>query len=198
MTANPFGVVDHRPFSALGLKLAYGRRADGTLAHISEVERGEACGCVCPACERRLVARKCKDKADHFAHKGDTACSYGAETNAHLWAKEVLEVERRIYLPAIEVELEGRVGIDWRGGFFHFDEVRLERSLGSFVPDVVLRAKGRELQTGNLGDRGQSQPLPDEPRPGRGDKGAAAGGTADLAAQSSVRTGRTAAQRQDR
>ena len=46
----------------------------GRLLDISEVERGKACDCVCPACKQRLVARFCVDRSDHFAH--DKVSSY--------------------------------------------------------------------------------------------------------------------------
>lgn len=44
----------------------------GRLLDISEVERGKACECVCPACKQRLVARFCADRANHFAHDKDS------------------------------------------------------------------------------------------------------------------------------
>jgi hypothetical protein len=38
--------------------LVFGERADGTMAHVSEVSSGLECNCVCPGCGTRLVARK--------------------------------------------------------------------------------------------------------------------------------------------
>jgi hypothetical protein len=144
--ANRFGQADHRPFGALGLELVYGRRPDGTLAHVSETPSGLACECVCPACGRRLVARRGAKTAHHFAHLGQGgACAAAGETNAHIWAKRVLERTRRILLPAIEAEDAGRKLVSRRASFFAFDEVRLEQRMGEIVPDVVLRAKTREL-----------------------------------------------------
>jgi len=141
-----FGEADHTPFGASGLELIYGREADGSLVHVSAVRSGLACACVCPACERRLVARKGKRTAHHFAHYGAGAgCGRAVETNAHIWAKEVLERTRQILLPAIEAEEEGRHEVARPASMFKFDEVRLERRFGDIVPDVIVRAGTREL-----------------------------------------------------
>ena len=47
------------------LRLGYGLK-EGKLLHISEVPRGLACGCVCPACGDRLVARQGPLREHHF------------------------------------------------------------------------------------------------------------------------------------
>ena len=126
--------------------MIYGLAADGSLLHISAVPSGLACGCVCPACERRLVARKGPRTAHHFAHYGVGAgCGRAVETNAHIWAKQVLERTRQILLPAIEAEEAGRREVARPASMFRFDEVRLEKRFGDIVPDVVVRAGSREL-----------------------------------------------------
>ncbi len=141
-----FGEADHAPFGGSGVELIYGRRADGSLVHISAVPSGLACQCVCPACERRLVARKGPKTADHFAHHGTGAgCGRAVETNAHIWAKAVLERTKQILLPAIEAEEAGRHEVTRPASMFRFDEVRLEKRFGDIVPDVIVRAGSREL-----------------------------------------------------
>jgi hypothetical protein len=40
------------------IKLPFGLNRSGVLAHISEVEKGKKCGCICPACKSPLIARK--------------------------------------------------------------------------------------------------------------------------------------------
>jgi hypothetical protein len=141
-----FGEADHSPFSGSGVELIYGRHEDGSLVHISAVPSGLACQCVCPACGRRLVARKGPKTADHFAHYGAGAgCGRAVETNAHIWAKAVLERTKRILLPAIEAEEAGRLEVARPASMFRFDEVRLEKRFGDLVPDVIVRAGSREL-----------------------------------------------------
>ena len=66
------------------LLIPYGM-CDGELVHISEVERGEACGCSCPVCDEPLVARKGNVKQHHFAHRPGSECS--AETVLHKLGK---------------------------------------------------------------------------------------------------------------
>ncbi len=60
--------------------ILFGRGPDGELHHIEDVERGEACNCVCPDpnCGQTLIARKGDKKAHHFAHKRGT-CEWATE-----------------------------------------------------------------------------------------------------------------------
>ncbi len=46
---------------------------DGRLVDITTVERGLKCGCVCPSCGQRLVARLGDDTTPHFAHDKNAA-----------------------------------------------------------------------------------------------------------------------------
>ena len=43
--------------SDVSLKMTYALK-DGVITHISKVESGLACGCVCPACGEKLIAKK--------------------------------------------------------------------------------------------------------------------------------------------
>lgn len=145
--ANPFGHVDHSGLGGFGADLVYGLRPDGTHAHISEVLRGLACGCICPACERTVVARKGSKTAHHFAHHGSgNGCGRGAESNAHIWAKEVLGREKRIMLPAVAAQ-QGRERLQLHAPrLFTFVGAHLEKALGDIVPDVILTTRdGRRL-----------------------------------------------------
>ena len=137
--ANPFGYIDHSQFAGFGIELAYGKLPTGLTIHISKVARGLACCCVCPACDQQLCAKKGPKTAHHFAHSG-TGCGLGAETNAHIWAKEVLERELRIWLPARYVEADGKRQMSKKAVEFRFESASLERRLGNIVPDVILTA----------------------------------------------------------
>lgn len=142
-SSHPLGFVDHSPFAAFGAELVYGIQANGALVHVSDVPRGLACGCSCPACGGTLIARKGDINVDHFGHhaKG-SGCGVNAETNAHSWAKEVLATELRILLPSVE----GRVGRErlqtHNEGMFLFAHAELEKPMESIVPDVVLTTAG--------------------------------------------------------
>lgn len=145
---SPLGYVDHRPFAGFGAGLICGRRPDGSLVRVDDVPRGLACDCICPAadCAQPLIACKGEAVTHHFRHASGTAgCGAGAETSAHIWAKEVLEREKAIWLPAIEATFRGVTATLHAEQRFHFDTVRLESRMGEVVPDVVLSKDRREL-----------------------------------------------------
>lgn len=143
VAVTPLGYVDHSPFGGARAQLVYGQRADGSHVHISQVPRLGRERFICPACEQPIVARKGPQRIDHFGHKQGQAggCGLGVETNAHLWAKAVLEQERRIRLPAV------RAGdrIVFPSRIHAFDSVRLEKHDGDLVPDIVVTSKGQEM-----------------------------------------------------
>lgn len=145
--ATPLGYVDHSTFSGFGAELVYGQRPDRSQAHISEVANGLACDCMCPACELPLVARHGKKLVAHFAHAGENGgCGTGAETNAHIWAKEVLARTKYILLPEVAAYAGDKFYRPYRARRFRFASARLERKLGNIVPDVILTtATGEEL-----------------------------------------------------
>lgn len=84
------------------MKLPYGLK-DGKLVHISEVDKGKKCGCVCPACDSPLIAKKGEKTIHHFAHDKKYICNNGVETALHIAAKDMLEKEKRIHLPTVKV-----------------------------------------------------------------------------------------------
>lgn len=136
---NPFGFADHTPFAAFGVELVYGMRPDGSLVHISEAARGLACDCICPACGRTLIARKGTIKVEHFGHYGKgSGCGRNAETNAHSWAKEVLEREKCILLPAVAARVGREVLETHMPQLFTFASAELEKTMDDIVPDVIL------------------------------------------------------------
>ena len=53
--------------SSTSLKIPYAD-LNGELVHVSQVERGLACGCVCVECGGTLIARKGEKTRHHFAH----------------------------------------------------------------------------------------------------------------------------------
>lgn len=138
---------DHRPFGGFGLKLIYGKQADGSYIHIADVPSGLACACICPTCDIELVANKGPQRSHHFAHHdGSGACAGAAETNAHIWAKEILARELKLHIPAVAAHVSGRHADRAAAQIFEFVDARLEHRTGTIVPDVILTARnGREL-----------------------------------------------------
>jgi len=127
------------------VQLAFGESEDGRILHISQVESGLACRCVCPGCKDRLVARKGLEKAPHFAHHGEVPCGHALESALHKLAKEVLDERRELLLPEISATLAGETLLSFEARTYRFDEARLETSLGDIVPDVIVRRGKNQL-----------------------------------------------------
>jgi len=128
------------------LKMTYALQ-NGVLKHISEVENGLKCQCICPSCKSRLVARQGKRKKAHFAHYNSEECNAGYETSIHLLAKEILLNEKRIRVPKVEMPCNGN---DNRGLIsepkdIELEKVALEERLGSIIPDVLVESRGKKL-----------------------------------------------------
>ena len=120
---------------------------DGELIHISQVESGFACDCVCPSCNKKLVARKGEKVEHHFSHYAADSCSTALETALHLAAKEVLKVANRIALPAVIVDFASgfRVIEIAESKTYQIDSVHAEKKMGNIVPDLILEISGHQL-----------------------------------------------------
>lgn len=129
-------------------KLVYGLR-DGFSVHISEVERGLECNCICPECKLALVAKKGprRLRTDHFAHASGAECVGGVETGLHLAAKDILAKRKEIWLPVAEVRFPGgKSPIEVRPeGFYVVSNVSLEKGIGGLIPDVLAEINGQPL-----------------------------------------------------
>ena len=128
-----------------GVKLVYGLR-DGGGVHISAVERGLACGCVCSSCGEQLVAKKGNVQQHHFAHASAADCAGAVESALHLVAKEILSRKKAIVLPAVRVQFDSGNSIEINPeGPYPISEVRLEKGVGGIVPDVLVKVGDWEL-----------------------------------------------------
>jgi hypothetical protein len=139
-----------------GIKLAFGEDGDKVIRHVSEVAKGAACGCICPACRQPLIARKGPRVADHFAHRPDSNCQASSETVIHLYAKRLLDQRRRFWLPAVEAEDGDREFVLYRMREREFDSAVLEHKLGDIKPDLIVKMRERELLVGSAGVTGPS------------------------------------------
>lgn len=94
--------------------LSYGLK-DGKLVFIDEVDRGLECGCFCPHCGGKLIAKKGEVNLHHFAHYQVENCGKGAESVLHLLGKQVLLEEQCIRLPnGSSIELLTSVEVERR------------------------------------------------------------------------------------
>ena len=128
------------------LRLTWGLR-DGAPVSVREVESGLACGCLCPACGERLVAKKGARMLHHFSHHRGGDCAYGYETSLHLMAKELLRRAGRLVIPAVRVEFNTRKDAETvaEAREIAVDQVELECHLEGVVPDVVVTSGGKRL-----------------------------------------------------
>ena len=124
--------------------LHYGVRK-GELLHVSQVPRGLACECVCPACRVRLVARQGRLREHHFAHATGDPCRYGRETALHLAAKEILAKRKEIVLPAVQVQFYNKTLRIAPEGRYQLESIALEHRVANVVPDVLAHVRGRPL-----------------------------------------------------
>jgi hypothetical protein len=139
------------------VKLPFGLRRNGELAHISTVLSGLACECYCAACGTRLMAKKGEKNTHHFAHYQAEECEHALETVLHLAAKKILEESSEIILPELIIyeEVSGEIcgqsrikkgeAIVCEQHIAHIDNVILEKHLTSIVPDVIAYIDGIPL-----------------------------------------------------
>ncbi len=119
---------------------------NGEIVHISDVERGLKCGCICPACGANLVARKGKIKAHHFAHHSNESCEYGYESSLHLAAKDILSRSKKMILPPIWVKFDYKEKICLREAQeIPITRVELEKKFSDVIPDVVVYSGNRRI-----------------------------------------------------
>lgn len=128
------------------IRLPYGLR-ENALLHISQVDSGLACGCVCPRCSSPLVARKATRREHHFAHHASDSCRYATETALHLAAKDILDRLRVIRLPAVRIEFKSNRSAHEiaPAQMYEIDSVRIEQRVDGLVPDLIARIGNRDL-----------------------------------------------------
>lgn len=91
--------------STSGNKLPFGLK-DGKMLEVSEVEKGRACGCVCPNCNSPLQANKGQQRK-YFSHDPrfrTENCENALETAIHMMAKQLLSENKLIKLPELIVK----------------------------------------------------------------------------------------------
>ena len=114
------------------------RGEDGKLCGIAEVQRGRACACTCLECGGQLIARKGDILAHHFAHAAGEPCN-GSETQAHLFAKKVIETAGSLHLPSLNTY--GQINEQAQ----MFDRIELEKAYSRIRPDLIASVKDRSL-----------------------------------------------------
>lgn len=124
--------------SSLDLELPFGLNGDGRMVAVADVERGLACNCRCPQCNRRLVAKKGEILRWHFAHESDADCKGAFESMLHRLAKQIVADHGVVRVPVLTgfhagfpvVSFEPHADVE-------LSNVRLESWQGGFRPDAI-------------------------------------------------------------
>lgn len=113
-------------------KLTYALDESGKMVYIRNVvERGLACKCRCPKCNKSLVAKLGHEggRQPHFAHQKDAVCHGSYMSALHKLAEEIICQEKAVKAPAYK-EFEEKM--------LHFKqvnaEIRIERN--DLQPDI--------------------------------------------------------------
>lgn len=122
------------------IKLPFGLNQNGELVHIKESLNGKGCNLVCPGCGVRLIAANNGTKMQpHYRHDGGAECGIGFESAIHRAAKQLIEIQKEITVPGLEVKM-GKVdsrGMEYirqkivvnHGAILKFDLVQQEKSV---------------------------------------------------------------------
>lgn len=130
------------------LHVPFGLR-EGRLYEPLQVESGLHCGCACPGCGARLVARHSPSGrvASNFAHYAGAECATGFETAVHLAAKQLIDDRKMLFLPVLVARAPG-TGIGGKDfgrevllrpeGVRNLNAVLVEEDLGPIRPDLLV------------------------------------------------------------
>jgi hypothetical protein len=133
-------------YSSPAADLVYAAKADGKIAHVSEVVSGLACGCCCPACGMAVIAKKGQELTHHFSHEAQSSCRGAAETALHRLAKEIVEEALRLWLPEVKAACGKETHILHKAGEVRFTRAQSEaHHLSDIIPDLFVERGERRL-----------------------------------------------------
>ena len=130
------------------IKVPYGIR-NGKSLHITEVENGLGCNCVCIGCGTTLIA-KTNHKTPHFAHYSSEQCEHALETSLHLIAKEIIVSSGGLFLPALQfmppvnITESKKIYLE-QPRLYNLDSAVKEIDMGSIVPDILVDSQGMQI-----------------------------------------------------
>ena len=122
----------------------------GRLVDVFDVERGKACGCVCPSCHGGLVAKHGDINIWHFAHdpnadnKADIVCEYAFWTSVQLMASQILSEITSIMTPAC-IRYIQRDKQTIPEAVLHIEHRTLKAELKSVICDAIFIQQGIEV-----------------------------------------------------
>lgn len=116
------------------------------LVSIDDVEKGVQCGCICPCCGEKLVARKGTKNSHHFAHESGTDCDYGYETSLHRLAKEIMQELEYVVLPSVDIgkNMYGEINL-YKPYKAKIQKIELEKKYNDIRPDILISINNKIL-----------------------------------------------------
>ena len=117
------------------LIFSWAEDANGRMVHVDDVPNGLNCGCTCPCCHERLVARQGAILAHGFAHHSDDDRGVNLKTCymvvMYKLAEQIIQREKKVRVPSY-------YGI-FKGKDIYFSEVTLDSRYDRVdkQPDVV-------------------------------------------------------------
>jgi|SaaInlLV_10m_DNA_4_1040232.scaffolds.fasta_scaffold21515_1 hypothetical protein len=139
----------------IGIKIPFGLK-NGIPVGVDEVVSGLACNCYCPSCNSRLQAKKGQNNSskkhkftDHFSHDPMShieECRGGFESAIHLMAKHLIEIEKKINLPSLNISItsedqhhrEHKVSkVAFSEKYIDVKNITLEKNISDIRPDII-------------------------------------------------------------
>lgn len=138
------------------IKIPFGLNKSNVLVHISDVESGKKCGCICPACKSPLIAsKKGRQRQEHFKHAAVIECEGAFESAVHLAAKKIITERKQLTLSQylISVSKKDSRGREYtaqktivkHGTNINFDSVEEEVELQGMRADILAKKGAHQL-----------------------------------------------------
>lgn len=122
------------------VKLPYGKKND-ELLHVRAVDRGDACGCVCPKCEGKLRAAKGEHNIEHFRHVDASECEGSAEFALREKLIELFAQEGQITLPESRERIDGKDELLVPRETIEIESVEVTSGGNDFSPHFLIKTK---------------------------------------------------------
>lgn len=136
------------------VKMAFALNENNKLVHISEVENGKKCNCVCLDCGSILIAsNEGFIQQHHFKHAVENECK--GESVIHRAAKQMIREKKQIMLPQYIVSVSEkdsrgiahteRKNFGGDGSVINLDSVEEEIELHGMKADIVAKKRSKQL-----------------------------------------------------
>lgn len=120
----------------------WAEKPDGKMVHVDSVPNGIACGCICPYCHERLLARHGSQNTHGFAHHSDTRranLKICYMVILYKLAEQIIQTKKRIHVPSY-YDIFPETNIEFVDVKVNSDYEREDKQ-----PDVIATTKDGKL-----------------------------------------------------